>query len=195
MLAASRRRVWHHPFDGSQRDPSAARGPRRRASCRFRRFNRSRARRSGAGLGINWPSESTARCRMPRSTPMAAHGRPGWSDCSSDLTGERDKPATPGSHDCRRHDPCGSCSRRRASFRVDSCVRMRPSRGRVTWWRSASTRMAPVVNRQDSAPLPFRLRLGKRIRGPARCPCLLSCQFLRARASASRPDEYASLEF
>jgi hypothetical protein len=57
---------------------------------------------------------------------------------------------------------------------------------RVTWWRSASRRMAPVVNRQDSAPPPFRFRLGNPIRGPERRPCLASCQFLSARASPSR---------
>jgi hypothetical protein len=48
-------------------------------------------------------------------------------------------------------------SSRRASWRVDSCVGSRPRRGRVTWWRSGSTRIAPVVNRTASRPRP-RLR-------------------------------------
>src|SRR5579862_5216810 len=61
----------------------------------------------------------------------------------------------------QNHRPVGSSDRvadrmravpapiRRASFRVDSCVRIRPRRGRVTWRRLASARIVPVVNRTD----------------------------------------------
>jgi hypothetical protein len=194
MLAASRRRVSRHPFDGSHRDPSAARGPRRRTSCRFRRFNRSRARRSGAGLGINWPSESTARCRCrdPRQWPPTAGG---WSGCSSDLTGERDKPATLGSHGCRRHDPCGSLLEAPSEFP-----------GGLMRAHAAESRQSDVVavgldadgTGSESARIrgpAFALAFGETHPRSGVTPMLAVLPVLECRASPSRPDEYASLEF
>src|SRR5215218_4870084 len=59
-------------------------GPRRRASWRLRRRNRRCACWSGAGLGTRRPSDSTARWRMPTSTPTRQPGRcgPGTARCT-----------------------------------------------------------------------------------------------------------------
>jgi hypothetical protein len=76
---------------------------------------------------------------------------------------------------------------------VASQVFSRPIRGRVTW-RSSSTRMAPVVKRQPIGWPRLRKR-GKPTRAPARLPCRLSDHARSARARASSPELYASLEF
>ena len=107
-------------------------GPRRRASWRLRRRNRRCACWSGAGLGTRRPSDSTARWRMPTSTPTRQPGRcgPGTARCTWQVKLTNQRPP------CRlmvaariRAVPC---SRRRASLRVDSWVRIRPSRGKTT---------------------------------------------------------------
>jgi hypothetical protein len=79
-------------------------------------------------------------------------------------------------------------SRRRASLRVDSWVPMRPSRGRVRWWRSASTRIAPVVNRTERIERCLHLNRGNPILAPARPPARDELQFPSARASPSNPE-------
>ncbi|MDX6330345.1 MAG: hypothetical protein QOI83_2728 [Streptomycetaceae bacterium] len=61
---------------------------------------------------------------------------------------------------------------RRSSLRVDSWVRILPSRGNVTCLRSASTRMVPVVNRHARRARCLDLRRGIPIRLPLRLPCL-----------------------
>jgi hypothetical protein len=112
-----------------------------------------------------------------------------------DLAGEADEPAATLPRDTGRKDLRGALLSRRASLRVDSWVLSRPSLGSTTWCRSGSTRIAPVVNRHASRARPLRLNRGKPTRGPARVPLRLAAQFLSDRASASRPAEYASLEF
>jgi hypothetical protein len=77
---------------------------------------------------------------------------------------------------------------RRASLRVDSWVRIRPSLGRITWCRSGSRRIGPVVNRHAGRVRCLPLNWGKPTLGPLRLPALESDQFFSARASASRPE-------
>jgi hypothetical protein len=59
-------------------------------------------------------------------------------------------------------------SRRRASLRVDSCVRIVPSRGSVT--ALAAQRITPVPNRNESRHLPRFLNFGKPSLRPLRSP-------------------------
>src|SRR6266508_5814914 len=89
-----------------------------------------------------------------------------WSSdvCSSDVGG----PADGG-----RQDPGGAGFQAAGELPCGlSWVLTRPSLGRVTWWRSGSTRMVPVVNRQASRARPFLLNLGNPARPPWRRPAL-----------------------
>lgn len=83
---------------------------------------------------------------------------------------------------------------RQASLRVDSCVLIRPSRGRVTWRRSGSTRIVPVVNRTVTRDRRV-LNLGKPTAAPARSPERDLPHASSALARASSPVLYASFEF
>jgi hypothetical protein len=65
---------------------------------------------------------------------------------------------------------------------------MVPNRGSVTWWQSASTRMAPVVNRTDRREWCRVFMRGKPTAAPARSPHRDADQFSRARASPSNPE-------
>ena len=75
----------------------------------------------------------------------------------------------------------------RASFRIDSHVRMAPMTGSRMWRRSAPSPNAPVVNRQLKRERRFDLNRGIRARPPRRFP--------RAVDRFAHPDEYASLLF
>jgi hypothetical protein len=85
-------------------------------------------------------------------------------------------------------------SRRRASLRVDSCVLIRPTRGRVTWRRSDSTWIAPVVNLTEGTVRRRERNRGKPARRPSRLTFLETAQLSSARATPSSPVLNASLE-
>jgi hypothetical protein len=68
-----------------------------------------------------------------------------------------------------------------------SCVFTRPMRGSTTWDRS-STRIAPVLNRQDTRARRRDLNRGNPILAPRRFPDLLADHCFRPRASASSPE-------
>ena len=70
---------------------------------------------------------------------------------------------------------------RRASFRVDSCVLMVPSRGSVTV--PQSQRITPVVNRNESRHFPRFLNRGNPSRFPFRCPFF---DLMKSRSARSR---------
>ena len=70
--------------------------------------------------------------------------------------------------------------RRRASLRVDSQVRMTPSRGKVTV--VPVQLIAPVLNRNESRHRPRFLTRGKPSRWPFRCPFLEAMKSRRARS-------------
>ena len=76
---------------------------------------------------------------------------------------------------------------RRANFRVDSCVLIRPILGRVMWWRSVSTRMVPVVNRTDLGAR-ADLNRGNPTGFPARLPARDLPHASKPRAKASSPE-------
>jgi len=84
-------------------------------------------------------------------------------------------------------------SRRRASLRVDSCVLIVPTLGKVTCLRSVSTRITPVVNRTLGVVRRRALKRGNPTVRPARLPDLESAQFFNERATPSRPVLNASL--
>jgi hypothetical protein len=83
---------------------------------------------------------------------------------------------------------------RRASLRVLSCVLIVPSLGRVTYVRSGSTRIAPVVNKNFLAAPCFALNLGKPIRGPVHVPFLDASHFDNASDRFRQPLAYTSFE-
>ena len=104
-----------------------------------------------------------------------------------DLAGERHKPAATLLTDRGRQNPRGPLLQPTGELTVDSWVFRHPSRGRVTWWRSASTRIAPVENRHADRPWPLRLRRGNPTRTPARRPCLESAQLRSPLATRPGP--------
>lgn len=84
-------------------------------------------------------------------------------------------------------------SRRRASLRVDSCVLIMPTLGKVTCLRSVSTRITPVVNR-TLGMVPRRvLKRGNPTLRLARLPAWEFAQFFNERATPARPVLNASL--
>jgi hypothetical protein len=68
-------------------------------------------------------------------------------------------------------------ARRRCRRRVFSWTRTVPILGRVTWRRSGSARIAPVVKVIRSRSRPFLLNRGKPMRLPSRFPARDFCQF------------------
>lgn len=145
-------------------------------------------------LGTTSPLDKTARLLMPTSTPMI------WSGCFGLLAARtistvkaqnQRLPSRLAVADRIRAVPASS---RRASLRVDSWVFIRPILGSVTWCRSGSTRIAPVVNLIEGVVLRRVLNRGKPTRAPARLPDFESLKFFNARATPSRPVLKASLE-
>ena len=70
-----------------------------------------------------------------------------------------------------------------------------PSLGKVMWWLSGSTRIAPVVNEKFFTARALVLNRGKPIRGPPRVPLREAPQFDNASDSARHALAYTSLEF
>ena len=68
----------------------------------------------------------------------------------------------------------------------------RPIRGNTTWWRSASTRIAPVVNRTDRVERCLDLNRGKPTAAPARSP-LRDCRPVLQGAGQHRPARVVGL--
>ena len=162
-------------------------GPARRAACRLSRRSRRWACSSGRGLGTIWPVDSTARCVMPTSTPTVSAGRAGTRSARSTST-ENEACQRP-----RRQDTVTDriravpASIRRASVRVDSCVRTSPILGSRTCRRSApASPNDPVENRTlGAARLP--LNAGNLIAGPCGCrPGWLSSSPARRPGSPAR---------
>ena len=129
------------------RCPVRRSGPTRRDNVREAVRSALRALFRCRGLGTGSPVDSTARALMPRSTPTVASGRAGaltWR-ATSTVNAQYQRPASRRTvADRIRAVPV---SRRRASLRVDSCVLIVPTLGKVTCCRSVSTRITPVVNR------------------------------------------------
>src|SRR3982075_1756526 len=129
------------------------------------------------GLGTGSPVDSTARALIPRSTPTVASGRAGaltWR-ATSTVNAQYQRAAWRRTvADRIRAVPV---SRRRAGLRVDSCVLIVPTLGKVTCLRSVSTRITPVVNRTLGVVRRRPLKRGNPTVRPARLPDLESAQF------------------
>lgn len=175
------------------RCPVRRSGPTRRDNVREAVRSAFRALFRCRGLGTGSPVDSTARALIPRSTPTVASGRAGtltWR-ATSTVNAQYQRPASRRTvADRIRAVPVSS---RRASLRVDSCVLIMPTLGKVTCLRSVSTRITPVVNRTLGAVRRRTLKRGNPTLRPARLPHLESAQFLNERATPSRPVLNASL--
>lgn len=215
-LMAYRRCVGVHPTDTGLGAPPPIRrcppgsggvivGPTCRAvlRCNARSRDCALARDFGAGTrAISVPSgaATTSRSFTPTSTPTtgcverrACAGGVPTARCTSTWNEHIQRPRTRVTvADRIRAVPA---SIRRASLRVDSCALIRPSRGSVMWWRSASTRIVPVVNRTDLPARCLDLNRGNPTGAPARSPRRDRDHASRPRASASNPLLYASFEF
>ena len=170
-------------------------GPRRASSrLSLRSFGSSCSRARGLGMG-DAPVDRTAKWRIPTSTPTTLvlplpAGTAHWTSTVKD-TNQRSAWRLMVAARMR----AVPCSRRRASFLVDSWVLITPMRGSWICLRSLRTFSGPVVNRQASRTRPFLLSRENPAGRPLRRPALESAQFLRDLASPSNPEEYASLEF
>jgi hypothetical protein len=140
---------------------------------------------------------TVARVRIPRSTPARVVGRA----AVRGVVGVRS--AYPTEMNSRPHR-CDSVMLRirarppttwRCTRRVFSIDRSLPITGTVMVRRSASRRIAPVLNRTRPGSRRADVNRGKPTRRPARVPVLLACQLSNARARSASPLEYASLEF
>jgi len=98
------------------------------------------------------------------------------------FAGEGDVPTVGGLGDRGGHDARSAVFDTAGELLVDSCVLSTPIRGSWTCFRSPSTRMAPVVNRQALCERALVHR-GNLIGRPFRRPFCESVQFLSARES------------
>ena len=157
----------------------------RECARKARRSLRSEARSGfGPAMLIMFPASSTpvSRVLTPRSTPIAVPGRACRSGTARSTSTVNDT-----NHRCAVRDTVADRMRAepfsslRVSFRVDSCVRMVPSRGRVTV--APAQRIAPVENRNESLHLPRFLNFGNPSLRPFRWPRF---DFMKSRRARSR---------
>ena len=170
-------------------------GPTRRDNVREAVRSAVRALFRCRGLGTGSPVDSTARALDAQVHPDASRqvsaGALTWR-ATSTVHAQYQRPASRRTvADRIRAVPV---SRRRASLRVDSCVLIVPTLGKVTCLRSVSTRITPVVNRTLGVVRRRAVKRGNPTVRPARLGGRGVRPVLRGeRATPSRPVVNASV--